>query len=71
MPLRVQYRDGHPASVLQDAPECGKASLDHGGIDAGADAEEAVAAKAVRRDEQQIFLFGGNALLMELKAQIL
>ena len=58
MPLRVQYRDGHPALVLQDAPECGKAPLDHGRIDAGADAEEAGAAEAVRRDKQQIFFFG-------------
>ena len=58
MPLRVQYRDGHPALVLQDAPECRKAPLDHGWIDTGADAEEAGTAEAVRRDEQQIFLFG-------------
>ena len=54
MPLRVQYRDGHPALVLQDAPECGKAPLDHGGIDAGADAEEAGAAEAVSGDDQQV-----------------
>lgn len=51
-------RWGIPALVLQDAAERGKAPLDHGRIDAGADAEEAGAAEAVRRDKQQIFFFG-------------